>query len=152
MVQGWFCSSVSRFHLIPGHGGCAPALLLPLAAPCPCPHLLGTASLPKALTEAGAAFCSSAPWLAPGYPLFPHPLLVPGSGRRRAWEAEPVPDVREGFSANRNIDRSGCVFKCAFFTFARSPWTLFPPAAPLAFISFESSKQILSLHLLHLWE
>jgi len=43
-------------------------------------------------------------------------------------------------------------FKCYFFAFACSPWTLFPPAAPLAFISFESSKQILSLHLLHLWE
>lgn len=44
------------------------------------------------------------------------------------------------------------LFECCFFAFARAPWTLFPPAAPLAFISFKSSKQILSLHLLHLWE
>lgn len=43
-------------------------------------------------------------------------------------------------------------FKCYFFAFAHSPWSLFPPEAPFAFISFKPSKQILPLHLLHLWE
>lgn len=44
------------------------------------------------------------------------------------------------------------VLKCYFSSPAHSLWILSPPAAPLAFISPEPSKQILSLHLLHLWE
>lgn len=159
---GWSSACFAPQFLIPSSPP-VPACpwLCPSPACCPqscCPHSpahAGAFSLPKALVEAGVAFCLNTQWLTPGYPpFFPGPLVVLSCRRRRACSRLKRCLMSARYSVLTETLTGQTVFlKCSFFSlFARSPWTFSPPAAPLAFISFESSKQILSLHLLHLWE